>query len=318
MHSDQRYAVYVAGIPTKTTKKEIFSYFSQFGPITQVETFDNAEASGFSAAGFRRIKGYCVVTTSNKQAYASILGFSTHMMFGRSILCAKYQEGSKLMRLNRLNNQRRVVIKILNGDLKQEDLKSFLDLNVGRVEVLHELKPDYFMFTTGGQSGLDTSKTNTLCGNNNVVPSKAFSVMFSDKNHAQAMISKGNLLGPRNIALVIERFKPQSKKIGDTTEVSTAPNSSSPQEIHSTYKSESKPHIKASHAMSSLSTAFDSSSNSTPPHCSTNDETTLKNSKTCNVLREKYQPPQTTVMSNMISNNHLTTNLRFNQQQRRY
>lgn len=64
------------------------------------------------------------------------------MMFGRSILCAKYQEGSKLMRLNRLNNQRRVILKNVPADLKQDDLKTYLDSSIGKVEIIYEFKSE--------------------------------------------------------------------------------------------------------------------------------------------------------------------------------
>ncbi len=313
MHSDQRYSVYVAGIPTKTTKKEISSYFSQFGPITSVETFENDEASGTSAAGSKRIKGYCVISTYSKQAYASILGYPEHMMFGRGILCAKYQEGSKLMRLNRLNNQKRVVIKIVNGDLKQEELKSFLDINAGKVEVLHELKPDHFMSAPGSASSDAKTKQFTSCGASNTVSCKSFSVMFADKFHAQVLISKGSLQGPRNNILTIERFKPQSKKIGDATLASTAPYSSTSQTQKTTLASESNTHSNWTKkpASSCRTTFFVNSSDSTPPHCHTSTVSTVKpTSKLYSVLRNAQLPQSMITM--MLDSHHHIGNLRFN------
>ena len=77
-----------------------------------------------------------------RQTYNTILDFQKHTIFGRSILCAKYQEGSKLMRLNRLNNQRRVIIRNVPAEFKQDELQVYFDTIIGKVDILYEFKED--------------------------------------------------------------------------------------------------------------------------------------------------------------------------------
>lgn len=250
MLAESSYSVYVAGIPTKTTKKEIMAYFGQFGPVTDVNTFDNEESGKYPSTSSRRIKGYCIVKTNDKQAYASILCFQSHSMFGRSIACAKYQEGAKLMRLNRLKNQRRIMLTNIPLDLKQEELKIFLETTVGKVEVLHEMRLDAKANNGQHPKSHFASESTTP-----PISTKSYSVMFSDKVNAQKMISTGTLQGPSNLTFSVSRFVPPSKRVQETNNVNQKQMPASPQ------TGRMKP------AFSAMSTAVGSSGSYSLPNC---------------------------------------------------
>jgi RNA recognition motif-containing protein len=202
--AEKSLSIYVAGIPTKISKHELYSYFSYFGPISTVATFTNADTrhSVQNAACISpraRIKGYCIVTTASWTTYSKILSTEKHQLHGKQVVCARFQEGSKLMRLNRLNNQKRVIIKNAPPSLNLEDLKCFLSVSFGQVEIMYELKNG----STSPDSVHQEESTRQR---------KAYSVMFSEKSAAQRLVAQRLLNLSPSVQLQAERFKPHSKK----------------------------------------------------------------------------------------------------------
>ena len=202
--AEKSLSIYVAGIPTKIAKHELYSYFSLFGPISTVATFTNSDKcqSAQNMAGISsrtRIKGYCIVTTSSWSTYSKILSTEKHQLHGKQVVCARFQEGSKLMRLNRLNNQKRAIIKNAPLGLDLEDLKCFLSASFGQVEIMYELK--------NGSSAPDS-----IYQEESTRQQKAYSVMFADKTAAQRLVALRLVNLSPSIQLEAERFKPHSKK----------------------------------------------------------------------------------------------------------
>lgn len=196
-------SVYVAGIPTRISREEILAYFNQFGCIDWIETFAHPEGKS------THIKGYCVLTTSSWQTYSSILSQPKHSMFGRSIVCTKYQEGSKLMRLNRLNNQRRVILRNVGSITKLDDLKAHLEKNIGKIEVIYEFKENSInkplVSNQQSPAGFQPSHESDL-----MQGFKSFSVMFYNKLVAQELIQHGFVDGLNFRTYTVEKFKPNS------------------------------------------------------------------------------------------------------------
>lgn len=183
----EKLRIYVAGIPTRLTKENILGYFREFGPISSVETFVHSEGKS------SRIKGYCVLTTTCYLTYSQILEQPKHLLFGRSILCAKYQEGTKLMRQNRLNNQRRIILRGVAASTSLEDLQRHLYQILGPIEVIYEFKEDNLCPGNDGQ---------TMHG------TKAVSVSVQDKALAQQLIATKSLPGIYNETYWVSKFKP--------------------------------------------------------------------------------------------------------------
>lgn len=202
--AEKSLSIYVAGIPTKISRHELYSYFSYFGPISTVATFTNADtrhsAQNSACISSRtRIKGYCIVTTSSWSTYSKILSTEKHQLHGKQVVCARFQEGSKLMRLNRLNNQKRVIIKNAPLGLDLEQLKCFLNVSFGQVEIMYELKNG----STGPDSVHQEESTRQR---------KAYSVMFAEKTAAQRLVAQRLVNLSPSVQLQAERFKPHSKK----------------------------------------------------------------------------------------------------------
>ncbi len=201
--AEKSLSIYVAGIPTKISKNELYSYFSYFGPISTVATFSNVDTrhsvqNGASISARARIKGYCIVTTASWSTYSKILSTEKHQLHGKQVVCARFQEGSKLMRLNRLNNQKRVIVKNVPSSLDLEQLKCFLSVSFGQVELMYELKG-----STSPDSVHQEESTRQR---------KAYSVMFSEKTAAQRLVAQRLVNLSPVVQLQAERFKPHSKK----------------------------------------------------------------------------------------------------------
>ena len=291
--SGTKFSVYVAGIPTKTTRHEIETYFCQFGKIDDVQTFNNCQQAGRESkdANQGRNKGYCVLLTSCRQTYNTILDFQKHTIFGRSILCAKYQEGSKLMRLNRLNNQRRVIIRNVPAEFKQDELQVYFDTIIGKVDILYEFKEDGSLHQNFIQD-MEKSPPNSSS-------TKSYSVMFSEKSDAQTLIGQGKVQGPRNCLLLVDRYKPQSKRRNDSDQI----------------EMQSKVDYTTSKDRSCFTTAIRNSIRSDLPYWSGYEQESIRpNSKLYFTVRNKESVKLTYPLKIRLLHNEV--NLRFNFEKR--
>lgn len=209
---DARMSIYVAGIPAKIDRKVLQRYFSQFGPSIHVQTFQTKEDSmkqiedsmtcspqmssqDSAQHTASRVKGYCIVKTNNWPTFNNILSIQNHCIQGRIVMCTRFQEGNKLMRLNRLNNQRRVVVKKVPMCIDPHLLQKLINKYIGFVEVMYELKNNSTQFAP------EISHS-----------SKAYSIMFEKKEVAQELLTQGYLKFKAYESFTVERFKPFSKR----------------------------------------------------------------------------------------------------------
>ncbi len=191
--------VYVAGIPKKISREELYFYFSQFGQISDIITYFNSDTTLHGSSGDRSVqqKGYCLVATGCRSTFAKILGYQYHSLSGRSIYCTKYQEGSKLMRQNRMNNQRRVIIRQVPTYFDISCLRVLLEQTIGKVEILYQFK-EPSTETEGFPSSLP-------------VKFRSYSVMFEDKSCAQLLLNLKEVTFNES-TFVVEKFKPAGKR----------------------------------------------------------------------------------------------------------
>lgn len=191
--------VYVAGIPKNITKEELYNYFCYFGPIGNITLFASKDPNHQSCkVGPKKpLKGYCVVSVLDWNTFSAILAYRRHSLFGRSIYCTRYQEGNKLMRQNRLNNQKRVIFKNVPVSFDIESLRLLIERHVGKVEVLYEFK-----------DSIDASHITT---EDTYANTKAFSIMFVEKSQAEALI-RATSAAIEGTIFSVEKFKPVNKK----------------------------------------------------------------------------------------------------------
>jgi RNA recognition motif-containing protein len=89
-------------------------------------------------------QGSCVLLVKDESTATKILE-ATHFFRGRKITCLKFLEGDALKELNRLNNERRLIIKNVPRRVSIQDLELYLH-QFGKIEFLFFLKQKKYTF----------------------------------------------------------------------------------------------------------------------------------------------------------------------------
>jgi len=181
-----RFHIHVAGLPSRITADEIWKYFSGFGQVQAVKTIPSQSPG--------KVKGYCMVRMEDEESYQAILDEKKHRILGSGIICVPYQSGNQLMRENRVNNQKRIVVRGIPPGLYLHQIKSFFDQKFGNVQSVVEEKVVF--------EWQEASDDPRLPGNSELVHHRAtptheygsdpnhkiYSVMFTDKESAKILL----------------------------------------------------------------------------------------------------------------------------------
>lgn len=215
--------IYVAGIPKHCSRQILFNYFSQFGSITDISPLAEPWNNCSSARDGSHHKGYCYISTACGETFSRILGYRSHILFGRGLYCTMYQEGSKLMRQNRINNQRKVILRGVPFEIDTDGLRVLLEETIGKVELMYQFKD---------------STISTDCVNQQPTKVRSFSVMFEEKSSALFLLNLRTISFNDSIILV-EKFKPAGKR--NKVKVPSANDSTSnhPEDKKSAFQQES-------------------------------------------------------------------------------
>lgn len=165
-HQPDVWQVYVGGIPSTATAQELKEYFSIFGPIKSVRTFE--DKNGKPSDRTARIRGFCIVSVGSKQTYDAVLAFPSHSFHHRKLFCSVVKKGKELREANNTLNLRRALIKNVPLQLDERKLCQFLNRQVAPVETIYPYASD---------DELAYSKS-----------SKTFSLLFKENKHLQKIL----------------------------------------------------------------------------------------------------------------------------------
>lgn len=189
-------SIYVAGIPSQASRSEIKKYFSQFGSIERVVTFeDKGRRSIFTGDDRMPIRGFCIVTPRSKHTFDRILEHSEHRFGDRILACRKYVNGLELQQQNKLLNDRRVILKQVPLSIEEKTLKKTLELIGGQIEMFFAFRPD---------TELKRQRKHLTC-----------SAMFSDSRGAQELIDIGSIPGPNGRPISVRKYMHNSRTTFD-------------------------------------------------------------------------------------------------------
>jgi len=214
--------IYVAGLPYKATREDIFCYFQEFGEIvsldiTYVPGVESYSSTGERDSNYRNPSRYCILEVKDHNAFEGILNYSPHRLFGRNLYCTEYKQGSKLMKEIRLKNQRRVLLKGVPLQYKMGHIKKIIEDSVGQIEAIYDFRDDikpaepHFEQRTIGMMKLPinnpaiTIDGRLLQGHEY----RNYTVLFFNKVHALQLLTMGRLMVDRNIFATVEPFKPR-------------------------------------------------------------------------------------------------------------
>ena len=189
LHS--RLKIFVGGAPAQVETSVLIYYFSKFGKIISVIPFNSAQRSrNQQQVG----KGCFILHVGNKETYQAVLAYDHHSLCGRRLQCQPYLRGKKLVAENLERNQRRLILKFVPKEIKERELKHFLELNFGEVEYIFAFKPESKSLT----SQFHSKKFRT------------YSIMFKSITHAQALANQGQLVFRDWPPITVERYKRKS------------------------------------------------------------------------------------------------------------
>jgi RNA recognition motif-containing protein len=194
--STQQFIIYVAGIPKKLSRQGLYEYFGQFGSIKQINLACVPYANIQENLEENCQKGYCYLSTECWATFSRIVSHPSHSLLGREIYCTKYQEGSKLMRQNRMNNQRKAIIRGVPHYLDMKGLRLLLEATIGPIELMYQFK--------------DSTLTKD-CPPHNATFLRSFTVMFQEKACAQFLLELKHI-SLNETTMNVEKFRPASKR----------------------------------------------------------------------------------------------------------
>lgn len=218
-HSELK--IYVAGLPYKATRDDIFSYFQSFGEIvsldiTYVPGVESYSANGEKDVNYRNPSRYCILEVSDESSFEAIIGYSPHRLFGRNLYCTEYKQGSKLMKEIRLKNQRRVLLKGVPLQYKMGHIKQLIQDTVGEIEAIYDFRDDIKPAEPHFEERLSNMANypgNSLIKADENFPQdheyRNYTVLFFSKAHAMQLLTRGRLMIDRNVYAFVEPFKPR-------------------------------------------------------------------------------------------------------------
>ena len=192
--------IYVAGIPTSTTTVELSACFSRHSYLVRVETTSKFP-TGDNSQRFV-LDGHCVISVADTTTYESILTNKRILLRGRRLMCSEFLTGTKLYKLNAMNNKRRIILKYVPSYLSEIEVKDSLERQFGKVE-------RFFSYLSEHKEA-DESRRRY----------KAYSVMFDQISVAQVVADRNVIELKYGINATVEKYN--RKRVNKVPEARTS------------------------------------------------------------------------------------------------
>lgn len=200
--SDTPYLIFVTGIPSKTTCKEVLDHFGRFGRVQMYRLPATAKCQRVlqNHASVNIKRGFCILQAISEITYNLILGSSEHFQ-GRSLAIGPFRQGSALWTHNEHVTSRRVIIKKVPSAVSEENLRRALETDFGTITRMYRFAAESSLKAVKREK---SRKTNT------------YSVEFVEESSAcQAAQDSQYFLRGFTSPLIIEKFVKKSSQIGD-------------------------------------------------------------------------------------------------------
>ena len=148
-----RNLIFVAGLPSKISKRSVEAYFHQFGShITvhfvssaKMKRHDPLELDGdFLDQGDSILphRGFCLLEVFKKQTYNTVLEVPVHVLYGRRLFCSAFKSGFELAKHNASTCGRRAILKKVPLPIEERNLVRELEQIAGPVESIYQFVSD--------------------------------------------------------------------------------------------------------------------------------------------------------------------------------
>ena len=151
--SSSRNLIFVAGLPSKISKRSVEAYFHQFGSYITVHFVSSAkmkrhdplESDGdFLDQGDSILphRGFCLLEVFKKQTYNTVLEVPVHVLYGRRLFCSPLKSGFDLAKHNASTCGRRTILKKVPLPIEERYLVRELEQIAGPVESIYQFVSD--------------------------------------------------------------------------------------------------------------------------------------------------------------------------------
>ena len=151
--SSSRNLIFVAGLPSKISKRSVEAYFHQFGSYITVHFVSSAkmkrhdplESDGdFLDQGDSILphRGFCLLEVFKKQTYNTVLEVPVHVLYGRRLFCSPFKSGFDLAKHNASTCGRRAILKKVPLPIEERNLVRELEQIAGPVESIYQFVSD--------------------------------------------------------------------------------------------------------------------------------------------------------------------------------
>lgn len=128
--------VFLSGIPKGITVLEISAVFSELGFKISVVNQSLKKLGPES----RISCGYCLLKAGTYYDYQEIMGHQHLLLFGRRLIVKPYLRGYDLIKANKNNNKRRILLKKVPSLISDLEVKTFLEKKFGGITEFYQLK----------------------------------------------------------------------------------------------------------------------------------------------------------------------------------
>lgn len=155
--------IFVGGLPSKCTSKDLQSYFQKFGKII------SCEPQTWKKGG-KKCRGFALVHCANRQTQKKILSKKKHLFNGRNIECKKwFSSKEKLDQYSKELKRRKLFVGGLPPKWKSKDLENFFS-RFGALDIAYVITNP----KTGRSKGFGYIVFERLADRNKVVKMKDF------------------------------------------------------------------------------------------------------------------------------------------------
>ena len=124
------YSIFVGGLSSRCTERDLFDYFNPFGRILRCEPQMWKKSN-------MRCRGFALIHCGDKQTYDSILNKKRHVFQGRNIECKQYlRSREKLNKYNRDLIQRKMFVGGLPPEATTADLEHLFS-KIGEIDIAY-------------------------------------------------------------------------------------------------------------------------------------------------------------------------------------
>jgi hypothetical protein len=139
---NQPFMIFIAGVPSESTKSELIEYFQKLGKIKSIQPkLCQTKPSRINSAP-GQAKLYWLLEAADYISYVMILDYEDCYLKGRKLHLAPFKSGTSLIMYNNIIARRRALIKKVPSWFPEQKLINLIERGFGPLASYFRYKPD--------------------------------------------------------------------------------------------------------------------------------------------------------------------------------